>query len=93
MAANVGSKAKGKAQEGGTGLEWSGVAGDIDGDGRRRDPHFSSEGKANRIEAEEAKPGQCPAQTRNLALTRPSESRLAQFTGSLAWIQGVVPNP
>ena len=47
MAANVTSKAKGTAQEGGAGLEWSVVAGDIDGDGRRSDPHFFSEGKAD----------------------------------------------
>ena len=36
LAANEGSKGKGKAQEGGTELEWSAVAGDIDGDGRTR---------------------------------------------------------
>jgi len=47
MAVNERSKAKGKAQEGGTDLEWSAVAGDIDGDRRRPEPHFSSERKAD----------------------------------------------
>ena len=44
---NERSKAKGKAQEGGTELEWSMVAGDIDGDGRQLVPHFSFERKAD----------------------------------------------
>ena len=44
---NERSKAKGKAQEGGIELEWSTVAGDIDGDGQQPVPHCSSEKKAD----------------------------------------------
>ena len=47
MAMNERSKVKRKVQEGGTELERSTVADDIDGNGQRPDPHFSFERKAD----------------------------------------------